>query len=77
MIGGGIIKKFRNLFHVPGEDIILIGFDDRCKSIRKYQMWSKTANKFDNRLEGKTIEGNVAQPFIAYPDQKVTEPYPR
>jgi len=74
MIGEGIIRKIRNLFHVPGEDIILIGFDDRCKSIRKYQMWSKTANKFDNRLEGKTIEGNVAQPFISYPDTKVSEP---
>ena len=74
MIGGGIIKKFRTLFHVPGEDIILIAFDDRCKSIRKYTMWSKTANKFDNRLEGKTIEGNVAQPFIIYEDKILTEP---
>lgn len=37
-------------------------------------MWSKQANKFDNRLEGKTIEGNVAEPFISYPDKKVSEP---
>lgn len=73
MIGGGIIRKFRNLFRVPGEDIILIGFDDRCKSIRRYDMWSKTANKFDNRLEGKTIEGNVAEPFIIYEDKAVSE----
>lgn len=74
MIGGGLIRKFRNLFHVPGEDIILIGFDDRCKSIRKYHMWSKTANKFDNRLEGKTIEGNVAEPFNLYEDKIVSSP---
>jgi hypothetical protein len=74
MIGSGLFKKFRNLFHVPGEDVILIGFDDRCKSLRKYQMWSKQANRFSNLIEGKTIEGNVAQPFIAYPDKVVTEP---
>jgi len=71
---GGIIKRVRNIFHVPGEDIILLGFDDRCQSFRKYTFWSKTANKFDNRLEGKTIEGNVAQPFIAYEDKVLTEP---
>lgn len=71
---GGIIKKVRNIFHVPGEDIILIGFDDRCRSIRKYTFWSKTANKFDNRIEGKTIEGNVAQPFIIYEDKVLAEP---
>jgi hypothetical protein len=70
---GGIIRRVRNLFHIPGEDIILVGFDDRCRSIRKYQMWSKTANKFDNRLEGKTIEGNVAQPFIIYEDKQIVE----
>jgi hypothetical protein len=74
MIGGGIIKKLRNLFHIPGEDVTLIGFDDRCKSIRIYDMWSKTANKFDNRLEGKTIEGNVAEPFVIYEDKVVSEP---
>lgn len=74
MIGSGIFKKLRNLFHVPGEDIILIGFDDRCKSIRIYDMWSKTANKFDNRFEGKTIEGNVAEPFIIYEDKVISEP---
>lgn len=74
MIGSGIIKKLRNLFHVPGEDIILIGFDDRCKSIRKYEMWSKQANRFSNVLEGKTIEGNVAEPFIIYEDKVVSEP---
>jgi hypothetical protein len=71
---GGLIKKFRNIFHIPGEEITIIGFDDRCRSIRKYKMWSKTANKFDNRLEGKTIEGNVAQPFIAYEDAIITTP---
>jgi hypothetical protein len=37
-------------------------------------MWSKTANKFDNRLEGKTIEGNVAEPFVIYEDITVSEP---
>lgn len=74
MIGAGIFKKLRNLFHIPGEDIILIGFDDRCKSIRKYQMWSKQANKLVNTLEGKAIEGNVAQPFIIYEDKTLTEP---
>ena len=74
MIGSGLFKKFRNLFHVPGEDIILIGFDDRCKSIRKYQMWSKQANRFSNMIEGKTIEGNVAEPFIALPDTIISQP---
>lgn len=74
MIGGGIIRKFRNLFRVPGEDIILIGFDDRCKSIRIYYMWSKVANQFINRLEGKTIESNVAEPFIIYEDKVVSAP---
>jgi hypothetical protein len=74
MIGSGLFKKFRNLFHVPGEDIIIIGFDDRCKSIRKYQMWSKQANRFSNLIEGKTIEGNVAEPLISYPDKVITTP---
>jgi hypothetical protein len=63
---GGIVKKIRNAFHIPGEDVTLIAFDDRGRSVRVYDMWTKTANKFDNRLEGKTIEGNVAQPLLTY-----------
>ena len=69
----GLIRRFRNLLRIPGEDITLIGFDDRCKSFRIYDFWSKQGNKFDNKLENKAIEGNVAQPFLIYKRLKLPD----
>jgi len=59
-------KKLRNMFHIPGEDIILIGLDDRNKSIRIYDLFVKTGSKFESKLESKVVEGNVAQVFLWY-----------
>lgn len=73
-MSGGIIKRIKNLFHVPGEDVTLIGFDDNAKSIRVYSVWSKQASRFTNTLEGKTIEGNVAQPYLIHEKKVVSEP---
>jgi len=71
----GIIKKYfkklRNMFHIPGEDIILIGLDDRNKSIRVYDLFVKTGSKFESKLESKVVEGNVAQVFLWYLRRKI------
>lgn len=65
------IKKFRNLFHIPGEDVILIGLDDRNKSLRIYDLYVKTGSKFQSNIESKVIEGNIAQVFLWYLRQKI------
>jgi hypothetical protein len=65
------IKKIRNLFHIPGEDVILIGLDDRNKSIRIYDLYIKTGQKFESKMESKVIEGNTAQVFLWYLRQKI------
>jgi hypothetical protein len=59
-------KKLRNMFHIPGEDVILIGLDDRNKSLRIYDLFVKTGSKFESKLESKVVEGNVAQVFLWY-----------
>lgn len=65
------IKKVRNLFHIPGEDVILLGFDDRNHSLRLYDLFIKTGPKFESKLESKVIEGNVAQTFIWYARKQI------
>lgn len=65
------IKKIRNTFHIPGEDVILVGFDDRNKSLRIYDLFVKTGSKFESKMESKVIEGNVAQVFIWYARRKI------
>lgn len=57
-------KKLRNMVHIPGEDVILIGLDDRNQSIRIFDLFVKTGSKFESKLESKVIEGNVAQVFL-------------
>lgn len=52
------------MFHIPGEDVILLGLDDRNKSMRIYDLYVKTGPKFESKLESKVIEGNVAQVFL-------------
>ena len=59
------------MFHIPGEDIILIGLDDRNKSIRIYDLFVKTGSKFESKLESKVVEGNVAQVFLWYIRRKI------
>jgi hypothetical protein len=54
------------MFHIPGEDVILIGLDDRNKSLRVYDLFVKTGSKFESKLESKVVEGNVAQVFLWY-----------
>lgn len=65
------IKKLRNMFHIPGEDVILVGLDDRNKSMRIYDLYVKTGSKFESKLESKVVEGNVAQVFLWYARQKI------
>lgn len=64
-------KKIRNSFHIPGEDIILLGIDDRNQSIRIYDLFVKTGPKFESKMESKVIEANVAQAFIWYARKKL------
>jgi hypothetical protein len=65
------IKKFRNMFHIPGEDVIILGLDDRNKSLRFYDLYVKTGPKFESKMESKVIEGNVAQAFLWYTRKKI------
>lgn len=64
-------KKIRNMFHIPGEDVILIGLDDRNKSIRIFDLFVKTGSKFESKMESKVVEGNVAQVFLWYLRRKI------
>jgi hypothetical protein len=64
-------KKIRNSFHIPGEDIILLGLDDRNHSIRIYDLFVKTGPKFESKMESKVIEGNVAEVFLWYARKKL------
>lgn len=64
-------KKIRNSFHIPGEDVILIGLDDRNQSIRVFDLFVKTGPKFESKMESKVIEGNVAQAWIWYARRKI------
>jgi len=65
------IKKIRNTFHIPGEDIILVGLDDRNKSLRVYDLFVKIGSKFESKMESKVVEGNVAQVFLWYARKKI------
>jgi len=67
------IKKFRNMFHIPGEDVIILGLDDRNKTARIYDLYVKTGPKFESKMESKAIEGNVAQPFLWYVRHKIEQ----
>jgi len=58
------IKKLRNMFHIPGEDVIIIGLDDRNKSIRIHDLFVQTGPKFESKMESKVLEGNVTQVFL-------------
>jgi hypothetical protein len=60
------VKKLRNTFHVPGEDVTILGFDDRNKSLRLYDLYVKTGPKFESKLESKSMEQNVSQVFMWY-----------
>jgi hypothetical protein len=65
------VKKVRNLFHIPGEDVILLGLDDRNKSFRIFDLFVKTGSKFESKMESKVVEGNVAQVFLWYTRKKI------
>ena len=65
------IKKARNMIHIPGEDVIIIGLDDRNKSIRIHELFVQTGPKFESKMESKVLEGNVAQVFLWRLRQKV------
>lgn len=67
------IKKLRNTFHVPGEDVIVLGFDDRSKSVRIFDLYVKTGPKFESKLESKSLEGNVAQIWLWYARKKLEQ----
>jgi len=67
------IKKIKNTFHIPGEDVYVLGFDDRNKTARIFDLYVKTGPKFESKLESKALEGNVAQPFLWYPRKKIEE----
>lgn len=65
------VKKLRNTIHIPGEDVIIIGLDDRNKSIRIHELFVQTGPKFESKMESKVLEGNVAQVFLWRLRQKV------
>jgi len=65
------IKKIRNAIHIPGEDVIVIGLDDRNHSIRIFDLFVKTGPKFESKMESKVVEGNVAQVFLWYARKKI------
>lgn len=67
------IKKLRNAFHIPGEDVIILGFDDRCKTARIYDLYVKTGSRFSSKLESKEMEGNRASPWLWLPRLKLPD----
>jgi hypothetical protein len=67
------IKKIQNLFHIPGEDVIILGLDDRNQSARLYDLYVRTASRFSSNLENKSMEGNQAKPWLWYPRLKLQQ----
>lgn len=61
------------MFHIPGEDVMILGLDDRNKSIRLYDLFVKTGPRFESKMESKTLEGNVAQIFMWFKRTKLGE----
>ncbi len=61
------------MFHIPGEDVIILGIDDHGKSIRLYDLFVKTGPRFESKMESKTLEGNVAQIFMWFKRTKLGE----
>lgn len=67
------IKKIRNTFHIPGEDVIIFGMDDRNQTARIYDLYVRTGPKFSSTMESTAMEGNTAQPFLWYPRKKLEQ----